>query len=69
MTIPASRSVVRTLLAVLREECGATLAEYALVSVTLGLAMLSGVFALQTITGRELAATAGGWLSVALTPP
>ena len=64
-----NRSTLATLLAVLRDERGTSLAEYALISATLGLAMLSGVAALQTYSGRELSATAGGWLSVALTPP
>lgn len=63
------RAIIRAVLGTLRDDTGATLAEYALVSVTIGMAMMVGVAVLQTNAGNELTATANGWLSVATTPP
>jgi Flp pilus assembly pilin Flp len=63
------RSILHQLAAVLGDERGTALAEYALISATLGVAMVSGVAVLQANSGRELSATASGWISVALTPP
>ena len=60
---------LKAIVAVLRDERGTTLAEYALISATIGTAMLAGVAVLRSHAGGELSATANGWLSVALTPP
>jgi Flp pilus assembly pilin Flp len=59
----------RAVCAVLRDDRGSTLAEYAMLSATLGLAMLAGVALLRTNAGNELTAIANGWLSVAQAPP
>jgi Flp pilus assembly pilin Flp len=59
----------RAVCAALRDERGSTLSEYAMLSATLGLAMLAGIAFLRTNAGNELTAVASGWLSVAQAPP
>ena len=61
--------IVLHVMRVWRDDRATTLAEYALMSAIIGLAMLAGVAVLRSHAGGELSATANGWLSVALTPP
>jgi Flp pilus assembly pilin Flp len=47
----------------IRDDRGASLAEYAIVSATLGLAMLAGYLILRTGAGGVLNADSAGWAS------
>lgn len=62
-------SLCAVLTAVLCDETGSTLAEYALLSVYLGAAVIAAVAFVEHQAAGELSATARGWLSVALSPP
>jgi Flp pilus assembly pilin Flp len=55
--------------AVARDESGATLAEYALITASLGVLMIGALKLIQSETGAQLTATGGGLTAVGVTPP
>ena len=57
------------LLAVARDESGATLAEYALITASLGVLMIGTLKLIQSETGAQLTATGSGLTAVGVTPP
>jgi Flp pilus assembly pilin Flp len=61
--------MIRLFLALLRDETGTSLAEYALVTTALGSIVITGSALLQSGSGTELNATATGWQGLALSPP
>ena len=57
------------LLAVARDERGATLVEYALISASLGVLMIGTLKLIQSESGAQLVTTGTGLTAVGVTPP
>jgi Flp pilus assembly pilin Flp len=57
------------LLALARDESGTTLAEYALITASLGVLMIGTLKLIQSETGAQLTATGSGLTAVGVTPP
>ncbi len=64
---------MKTLLAALRavacDESGTTLAEYALITASLGVLMITALKLIQSETGAQLTTTGTGLTAVGVTPP
>jgi Flp pilus assembly pilin Flp len=53
----------------LRDQSGATLAEYAVIAAALGVLMLTALKLIQTETGAQLTTTGNGLTALSVTPP
>jgi Flp pilus assembly pilin Flp len=63
------RAALAAMLAVARDDAGATLTEYALITASLGVLMIAALRLIQSETGGQLTATGNGLTAVGVTPP
>lgn|GEM_PF-6573159 len=62
-------SALAALRAVACDDSGASLTEYALITASLGVLMISALKLIQSETGAQLTATGNGLTAVGVTPP
>lgn len=62
-------TVLPAFAALLRDERGTSLAEYAFLAATVGMAMIAGTYALESAAGAVIDANAAGWQNAALSAP
>ena len=63
------RAPLAALLSVARDESGASLTEYALITASLGVLMITTLKLIQSETGAQLTATGSGLTAAGVTPP
>ena len=62
-------AALAAVLAVARDDSGASLTEYALITASLGMLMIGTLKLIQSETGTQLTATGSGLTAVGVTPP
>ncbi len=62
-------AALAAVLAVARDDSGASLTEYALITASLGVLMIGTLKLIQSETGAQLTATGSGLTAVGVTPP